>query len=105
MRKLFLLLTLFILAGYCFGQVAVNLQQPPPNQLRAADLWKLTLINSGRTTLQITLNGTLEESSAGIIADGNSKPLILPPGIKKITYDDVKSGNVNFKSGKWQQAF
>ncbi|HEY3388390.1 MAG TPA: hypothetical protein VGK38_02385, partial [Prolixibacteraceae bacterium] len=105
MRKLFLLSTLFILAGYCFGQVAVNLQQPPPNQLRAADLWKLTLINSGRSTLQITLNGTLEEAAAGIIAEGNSKPMILPPGIKKITYDDVKSGNVNFKAGKWQQAF
>lgn len=105
MRKLFLLSTLFILAGYCFGQVAVNLQQPPPNQLRAADLWKLTLINSGRSTLQITLNGTLEESAAGTIAEGNSKPMLLPPGIKKITYDDVKTGNVTFKAGKWQQAF
>jgi hypothetical protein len=105
MKKLFLLLILFILTGYCFGQVSVSLQQPPPNQLRAADLWKLTLINSSRNTLQVTLYGTLEEATAGNIADGNSKPMVLPPGIKKITYDDVKTGNVNFKSGKWQNAF
>ena len=105
MKKILLFLTLFFLTGFCFAQVSVSLQQPPPNQLRAADLWKLTLINSGRNTLQVTLRGTLEASGEGIIAEGNSKPLSLPPGMKKITYDDVKTGNSNFKSGKWREAF
>ncbi len=105
MRKLFLLLTLIFFTGFCSAQVSVNLQQPPPNQLRAADIWKLTLINSGKSTLQVTLNGTLEEAREGIIVEGNSKPMSLPPGMKRITYDDVKSGNVTFKSGKWREAF
>jgi len=96
---------LFICGRFCFAQVSVSLQQPPPNQLRATDIWKLTLINSGRITLQITLNGTLEQAGEGIIVEGNSKPFSLPPGVKRITYDDVKSGNVNFKSGKWREAF
>jgi len=105
MRKLFLFFLLIYYTGICFAQVSVNLQQPPPNQLRAADLWKLTLINSGRSTLQVTLYGTLEESRGGLIAKGNSKLFSLPPGIKRITYDDVKTGSVNFNSGKWRDAF
>lgn len=105
MRKIILLIMMFFLTCLSFAQVSVKLQQPPPNQLRATDIWKLTLINSGRTTLQITLYGTLEEAGAGIIVEGNSKPISLPPGMKTITYDDVKSGNVNFKSGKWREAF
>ena len=105
MRKIILLIMLLFITGVSFAQVSVNLQQPPPNQLRATDIWKFTLINSGRTTLQITLHGTLEEAGAGIIVEGNSKLISLPPGRKSITYDDVKSGNVNFKSGKWREAF
>ncbi len=105
MRKLFLLLTLIFFTGFCSAQVSVSLQQPPPNQLRAADIWKLTIINSGKSTLQVILNGTLEEAGEGIIVEGNSKPISLPPGMKRITYDDVKSGNVNFKYGKWREAF
>jgi len=94
-----------LFTGFCFAQVSVKLLQPPPNQLRAADIWKVTLMNSGRNTLQVTLNGTLDEASEGIVVEGNSKPISLPPGMKKITYEDVKTGNVNFKSGKWNNAF
>jgi len=87
------------------GQVQVKLTQPPPNQLRSTDIWKLTLINTTRNTIQISLKGTLEEAGAGIIVDGTSPQLSLPPGTKNITYDDVKKGSVNFKSGKWREAF
>ncbi len=85
--------------------VTVRLQQPPPNQLRSTDIWNLTLTNTTRNTLQVSLFGTLEEAGAGIIVDGTSKEFSLPPGTKRITYDDVKTGNVNFKSGKWREAF
>ena len=86
-------------------EVIVKLQQPPPNQLRSTDIWNLTLTNTTRNTLQISLFGTLEEAGAGVIVDGTSKPFTLQPGTKTITYDDVKSGKVNFKSGKWREAF
>ncbi|MEK9136863.1 MAG: hypothetical protein AAB393_07045, partial [Bacteroidota bacterium] len=88
------------------ASVAVRLQQPPPNQLRAADLWKVTLTNSSRMTYRIWLEGTLEEAGSGLVADGRSGLMDLPPGTKTITYDEVKKGgSVNLKSGKWQEAF
>jgi hypothetical protein len=105
MRKIFLLIILFFFTGFCFAQVLVILQQPPPNQLRATDIWNLTLTNTTRNNIVVTISGTLEEAGAGIIVDGTSKPISLQPGTKRITYDDVKSGNVNFKSGKWREAF
>ena len=88
------------------GQVTVKLQQPPPNQLRAADLWKLTLNNTDTTTYRIRLEGTLDEAAAGRVADGKSGVITLPRGHKIITYDDVKrGGSVNFKAGRWRDAF
>jgi hypothetical protein len=106
----FLLLVCFILLPGLQNttaqtQVQVKLTQPPPNQLRSTDLWKLTLINTSRTAILIKLVGTLEEAGAGIIVNGTSPQLNLPPGAKTITYDDVKKGSVKFKSGKWQDAF
>src|ERR1035437_770083 len=86
-------------------QVQVKLTQPPPNQLRSTDLWKLTLTNIKRNTIQISLVGTLEETRSGIIVNGTSKQFNLPPRAKRITYDDIKTGNVNFKPGKWREAF
>ncbi|MEK6552512.1 MAG: hypothetical protein AABZ54_03585, partial [Bacteroidota bacterium] len=86
-------------------QLTVNLMQPPPNQLRAKDLWKAILINTTQSTLQIKLFGTLEVKGEGIVVNGQSGLMSLPPGTKMITYDDVKTGDVNFKSGKWSEAF
>ena len=106
--KIYFILFFVFLTGPVFSQnrVQVRLQQPPPNQLRASDLWKLTLNNTTRTTYNIILEGTLDEAEAGRVATGNSGTISLPPGIKSITYNDVKrGGSVNFKSGKWQEAF
>ncbi|MFH1198396.1 MAG: hypothetical protein V1720_22025 [bacterium] len=102
-----LLICFFLTAGLINteAQVTVKLQQPPPNQLRATDIWNLTLNNSTRNTIQVVLSGTLESAGEGIIVDGTSQELSLPPGTKRISYEDVKSGKVNFKSGKWREAF
>lgn len=105
MKKLFLLLSIIFYSGLCLAQVSVKLQQPPPNQLRTADIWKLTLINPTTKPISITLSGTLEEAGFGIVIEGSSKTLSIPPGTKRISYDDVKSGNVSFRSGKWREAF
>lgn len=105
-RSIIVLFAFFTVFHLAQAQVQVKLQQPPPNQLRAADLWKLTLNNTTRTTYNIKLEGTLDEAGEGRVATGNSGIISLPPGTKAITYDDVKrGGSVNFKSGKWQEAF
>ncbi len=107
MRKIFLLLTFFFFAGLSFAQdqVQVKLSQPPPNQLRATDLWKAILINTTKSTIHITLSGTLEVKGEGMVVNGQSGLMSLPPGTKMITYNDVKTGNVNFKPGSWSEAF
>ncbi|MFA5805876.1 MAG: hypothetical protein WC879_14660 [Melioribacteraceae bacterium] len=105
MRKIFLLITFFFLTGVSIAQVTVQLQQPPPNQLKATDLWKAILINTTKSTLRITLSGTLDVRGEGIVVNGQSGLMSLPPGTKMITYNDVKIGNVNFKPGKWSEAF
>jgi hypothetical protein len=107
MRKIILLLILFFISGLCAAQdqVQVTLSQPPPNQLRVTDLWRAILINTSKTTLHVTLSGTLQVKGEGIVADGSSRLLSLPPGTKMITYDDVKTGNMNFKQGTWSEAF
>ena len=107
MRKIYLLLTFFFFAGLSFAQdqVQVTLSQPPQNQLRATDLWKAILINTTKSTLHITLSGTLKVKGEGIVVNGQSGLMSLPPGTKMITYNDVNTGSVNFKSGKWSEAF
>jgi hypothetical protein len=100
-----LLFLLMLVTGVVYAQVQVNLQQPPPNQLRATDIWNVTLINPSARSIPVIISGTLEDSREGIVVTGVSKMVTLPPGRKTITYDDVKSGNVTFKSGKWREAF
>lgn len=88
------------------AQVRVQLRQPPPNQLRAADLWKLALQNPTRAAVRVKLEGTLDEAAVGRVARALSGIISLPPGSKSITYDDVKrGGSVNFTAGKWREAF
>jgi hypothetical protein len=104
---IFLVMFTFLIASSAFAQnhIRITLHQPPPNQLRATDIWKLIIFNPTQSTLEITLYGTLEEAREGMVIEGNSKSIKLVPGRKTITYDDVKSGNVNFSSGKWREAF
>jgi len=67
------------------AQIEVIVQQPPFNQLKTEDLWKLTLINSSSNTYSVYLNGTLTETEAGLIASGKSKTFVLSPGTKIFT--------------------
>ncbi|MFA7419568.1 MAG: hypothetical protein WCZ90_07765, partial [Melioribacteraceae bacterium] len=105
MRKIYCLIIFLFISVSSFAQVSVTLQQPPPNQLRATDLWKAILVNASPATIRIKLSGTLAVKGEGIVVNGQSGLMSLPPGTKRITYDDVKTGDVNFKSGKWSEAF
>jgi hypothetical protein len=105
MRRKYILLILLLITGVSLAQLSINLQQPPPNQLRATDLWKAIIVNASRSPVHVTLSGTLEVRGEGIVVSGKSQLLSIPPGTKMITYEDVKNGDVNFKSGKWSEAF
>src|SRR3990172_12660997 len=92
-RSIITLFVSFTVFHFAQAQVQVNLQQPPPNQLRAADLWKVILTNTSNTTYRIWLEGTLEEAGEGLVADGRSGMMGFPTGMKKITYDHVKKNH------------
>jgi hypothetical protein len=77
--------------------VNVRLTQPPPNQLRIADLWKVQLDNRSGRPVNIYLHGTAEELSVpdGIIADARSTEFIVQPSSYTVTGRDVQPVDVD----------
>ncbi len=65
--------------------VQVQLFQPPPNQLRESDLWRVRLTNFSNETLKIYLEGTVDEARDGRIAHARSAVFSLPPGTHTMT--------------------
>lgn len=106
MKRLLLptLLLLFpmLLLAQVAPRVAVRLQQPPPNQLRVSDMWKITLTNSGRTTVRIYLQGIATEVRDGQIVDAQTAPFDVPPGTKRLTGRDVEPVKVNSSNSRYK---
>ncbi len=86
--------------------VDVRLSQPPPNQLRIADLWRIELNNRSGRTVRIYLHGTAEEMSIpdGIIADARSKEFDLPPGVMVVTGATVQPVTVDESNDRYRDA-
>ena len=85
--------------------VTVILRPPPPNQLKVADLWEITLINSGGATLNVSLRGTVTEQKDGLIATATSAAFSLPPGTKVFTAKNINQlspVNTSFKNSKYE---
>jgi hypothetical protein len=102
----------FVLLVFCNallsaqGSVTVILRQPPPNQLKVADLWEITLINSGRTTLNVLLKGTVTEQKDGLVATATSSVFSLPQGTKVFTAKNISQlspVNTSFKNSKYEE--
>jgi hypothetical protein len=86
--------------------VTVILRQPPPNQLKVADLWEITLINSGGATLNVSLKGTVTEQKDGLVATATSSTFSLPPGTKVFTAKNIgqlSPVNTSFKNSKYEE--
>lgn len=77
------------------GQVTLILTQPPPNQLRISDLWRVDLINSGRETVKVYLHGVATEARDGLIVDATSSSFMLPPGRLSVTGPTLEPIDVN----------
>uniref|UniRef100_A0A7V2ZIS3 Uncharacterized protein n=1 Tax=Ignavibacterium album TaxID=591197 RepID=A0A7V2ZIS3_9BACT len=74
--------------------VAVNLQAPPPYQMRIEDMWNLILINQGEP-VDVYLHGIAIEQSSGLIVDVTTSVFNLPRGSKRIRSADVGTVTVN----------
>lgn len=89
-------ITLFLIfQSISFAQtIGVNLQAPPPYQMRIEDMWNLVLINQGEAT-DVYLHGTAIEQTSGLIVDVTTSVFNLPRGSKRIRSADVGTVTVN----------
>lgn len=82
-------------------RVIVNLQPPPPYQMRIEDMWKLYIINNGPQT-EVYLHGTVIEQQAGLIVDLATSLFTLPRGLKRVRANDVGTVSINQKNSNYQ---
>lgn len=83
--------------------VIVQLKQPPPNQLKVADLWEVRLNNTSGRTLRIYLHGTAEEATDGQIVDAQSAVIDLPPGLSQFNGNTLAPIKVNRSNSKYKE--
>jgi len=85
-------------------EIKIHLIQPSPNKLGVGDLWNLELENTTKENLTIYLEGFVTQGKDGLIVEGQSKPFVIKPGKTSYGYNDFKSGTVNWKNKKYQEA-
>ena len=109
-RQFVVVIAIFLIAAILKAQgpelVDIRLTQPPPNQLRIADLWKVELNNRTGRPVRVSLHGTAEETSIpdGIIADATTKVITLQPGRTIVTGNDVQPIRVDQSNNKYRDA-
>lgn len=75
---------LLLACGTAVSQVQVMLQQPPRNQLKVADLWKITIINTTADEYLVFLRGTATHDKDGQIADAHTATFVVPANTTKM---------------------
>ncbi|MFN8367593.1 MAG: hypothetical protein U0Y96_10215 [Candidatus Kapaibacterium sp.] len=95
---------LVLMFGFTHAQdpVTVILVHPPPNQMRLADLWRVTLINTTQQPKKIYLHGTGTEQRDGLIVDAQTREFDLPPGTKVVTGSFVQPIKVNKSNDRYK---
>lgn len=109
MRTCVALVLVLLLGGVpSFAQemVSIRLTQPPPGQLRVADLWKVELDNRSGRTVRVYLHGSAEERSIpdGIIVDAFTRVIDLRPGRTMITGNDVQPIRTENENPRYRDA-
>ncbi len=86
------------------SQVSVHLTQPPTNQLRVADLWRLSVTNSSASIKRVYMQGLVRERQSGEIVRATTKSFVLKPGESKVfnpstvPSSTVQWSNVRYKN-------
>lgn len=87
-------------------RVSVQLFQPPPNQLRIADVWRVRLVNNTNTTFTVCLYGTLDETALGRrLVDATTTRFTLPPGTKMVTGVEIQPIDATYHDEKYKNVF
>jgi hypothetical protein len=107
MRKLLLLINLLFFTGFSIAQnqVQVKLSQPPPNQLRAADLWNIVATNTSAiayTAPIITV--TLKEKTTGAQVESKLSSVTIA-GSKSFSFKDFNTVDLTYFNYNLQEAY
>lgn len=87
--KIFIILILLCLPAYSFAQVTVVLQQPPPFQFKADNLWKVTLSNKGAAVNVYLFGEVINVSNGQKVVEGRTANFVLPTGTKKVNANEI----------------
>lgn len=100
--RLALVVALAMIGGEAFAQVGVKLQQPPPNQLKVADLWRITITNPTTLPIDVYLHGTVTEQNDGHIVDATTERFTVRPGVTNVTAAQIGAIKVGRANGRYQ---
>jgi len=70
------------------SQVTITLIQPPPNQMKIEDMWNLTIFNA--QGMNVIFKGSVEEKTAGLIADGSSSSVQITTAFHRLSSSEVQ---------------
>ncbi len=102
MYNLKYLLVIIILTAssilYSQGQVIVRLKKPPPYKINLEDMWKLTTVNNSQTTYSGYFKGIITKYGFGVVVEGTTSVLQIPPGTKTIMPNEVEPVDVDEKA-------
>jgi len=94
----------FILPAAAQVAVQLNITPPPLNQLKLADLWKVQIVNTGRTEIPVFFQGEITEATDGLVVDGESAPIALRPGVMLITGQQVEPVDIGYGDPRYERA-
>ncbi len=102
-RSLLSLILTLLFSGTALAQsVGVQLFQPPPNQLRISDLWRVQLQNFTREPVEIFLRGIVREARDGEVLNAESRVFTLAPGGKVLTGRELEPIDVISSNSKYR---
>jgi hypothetical protein len=73
-----------------FSQFSASLQGPPAGLIQQNGLWNMALINSGTSTLQVTISLNLVDNSTNQpVLTATTRPILLTRGIRQLKPMDI----------------
>lgn len=102
-----LMLMLAIFPKIARGQsVTIHLFQPPPNELKAADLWVVALTNATKNSYPVYIHATGYEvsnpSNPILVVDARTANFTLPPGFHMVTGANISPVTVNSSNSTYR---
>ena len=82
-----------------FGQFSVSLQGPPAGLIQQSGLWNMALINSGSSTLEVTISLNLVDNSTNQpVLTATTRPVLLTRGVRQLKPMDISPVSYSYLS-------